>query len=122
MRCAKSCQCNGPRLVASRYSMHCATAARAHHVACGNVSGWRVRTKPRREKETGAIAAGVAFASGCPEWGSVCGATRSPTREHEAVASLQWIGTNNEPAGWSSLTMTFMMQTPCAVEIRAKAP
>ena len=55
------------------------------------------RMKPRSAKSTGAMVAGVALASGWPEWGSVHGETRSPTRAPEAVSALQWIGTNSEP-------------------------
>ena len=50
------------------------------------------RIRPARSR------AGVAFASGWPEKGSVCGATRSQTRADEAVSPFQWIGTNSDPA------------------------
>ena len=60
------------------------------------------RSRARRTS-TGAIEAGVAFASGWPENGSVCGATSSQIRAAEAVSPFQWIGTNSEPRCWPSL-------------------
>ena len=49
---------------------------------------WRY-SRPIARKDTGAMATGVAFASGWPEYGSVCGDTSSPTRAAEAVSPLQ---------------------------------
>ena len=62
-----------------------------------DVSVRRESTKPRNAKSAGAIAAGVALASGWPEKGSLNGATRSPVRPSEEVSPLQWIGANSEP-------------------------
>ena len=45
----------------------------------------RQREAAKRATATGAIAAGVALASGWPENGSVCGATSSPTRAARGV-------------------------------------
>ena len=58
------------------------------------------------------MAAGVAFASGWPEIGSVTGATSAPMRADDAVSSLQWIGANSEPRWWASVTTTFSTQAP----------
>src|SRR3982074_1646554 len=70
------------------------TATRAHQVPGGQVTGPRVNANPRDAKATGAIAAGVALASGWPECGSVAGATRSPTRAVAAGATLQRVAQN----------------------------
>ncbi len=58
------------------------------------------------------MAAGVAFASGWPENGSVAGVTSSPMRADDAVSALQWIGTNSEPRCWASVTTTLSTQAP----------
>ena len=73
----------------------------------------RVSAKPRKANATGAIAAGVALASGWPENGSVSGATRSQMRAAEAVVSLQWIGANSEPRRCPASTTTLSTQAPC---------
>ena len=41
--------------------------------------------------------AGVALASGWPEYGSVCGCTSAPMRAAELFSADQWIGTNSVP-------------------------
>jgi len=57
-------------------------------------------------------AAGVAFASGCPENGSLNDCTSAPMRPCEVFIALQWIGTNSVPRCWRSLTTTFRMHWP----------
>ena len=72
----------------------------------------RDSAKPRQANSAGAIAAGVALASGWPENGSVRGVTRSPTRADEALRSLQWIGAKIEPRRCVSATATLRVQLP----------
>src|SRR3972149_5653070 len=112
----------GPSLVPSRYSVPSGIAILTHQVSFGREIRCRVRAKPLCENDAGATAAGVAFASGWPECGSVQGATKLPTPLWEDVSPLQWIGTNNAPRCWPSLTTTFTTPAPCAVEIVAKPP
>ena len=64
---------------------HPGIAIRAHQVPAGSASGRRDSAKPRQANSTGAIAAGVALASGWPENGSVRGVTRSPIARRRGV-------------------------------------
>ena len=74
------------------------TVTADHQVSSGSASRESPSAKPRCTKLTGVIAAGVALASGWPEYGSTSPATRSPMRADDAVSSLQWIGTNIDAA------------------------
>jgi hypothetical protein len=73
-----------------------ASAIRAHHVPSGSISGTRDRAKPQKSNAIGAIAAGVALASGWPEIGSLR-RDEIADRPADAFSPLQWIGTNSEP-------------------------
>ena len=102
-----SCQSIGPSLVANGMPeavrrprpapTRCRPAARA---------GARDSAKPRQANSTGAIAAGVALASGCPENGSVARrdqvADRAPTRR---FARSSGSARTASPRCWPSLSV-----------------
>jgi hypothetical protein len=60
-------QAAGLVLVAKVYPTPPVTAIRAHQVSSGRAIGARASANPRMRNSTGAIAAGVALASGWPE-------------------------------------------------------
>ena len=70
--------------------------------ACASQSGSATRRRATRKPSAaiglGAIVAGVAFESGWPEIGSTDACVSAPTRARPAVAAVQWIGANSEPA------------------------
>jgi hypothetical protein len=60
--------------------------------------GVRDRTNPWLQTGTDETRAGVAFASGWPEKGSVFGCTSAQVRPAELFSADQWMGANSEPA------------------------
>ena len=102
-----------------RAGLHCDTSSDLVGVELAGAAKNAAALAAGAALSAGANAAGVAFISGWPETGSTSGPTRSPTRAHDAVSSLQWIGTKIDPRRCPSLTMTLTVQTPCAVRTEA---